>query len=114
MFRKLIEESKPLPDYSKSDIFNVQLKISAVIQDKDFIQFISRIYKEKDIELSIDELLLLNDLHIKGFVKPGYQNYIPKLLDEKIIEQTSRGKSKKYFLNKELYSKLKCFKTSCT
>lgn len=105
MFRKLIEESKPLPDYSKSDQLNVFLKISAEIQDINFIKFISRIYKEKKIELSVNELLVLHNISHKNPIKPIYQNYITKLADNRIIQSMPRGKGEKFILHPDIYER---------
>jgi len=109
MFRKLIEESKPLPDYSKSDNFNVILKINGEIQDKNFIQFIQRLYKERNLELSIEQLLTLDEIRRGALKIENRQATIDQLLQQEIIIKKNLKGVINYSLSNEFYPEEKTF-----
>jgi len=104
MFRKLIEESKPLPDYSDSDNFSVVLKISGEIQDKNFIQFIHNLKTKKNLELSIDQLLTLNEIR-RGVLNIENRSVaIAQLLKQVVIVKKSRKGKEDYSFSNQFYS----------
>ncbi|MDP3148223.1 MAG: ATP-binding protein [Ignavibacteria bacterium] len=109
MFRKLIEESKPLPDYSRSDNFNVILKINGEIQDKNFIQFIQRLYKERNPELSIEQLLTLDEIRRSTLKIENRQAAIDQLLQQEIISKKNLKGVISYSLSNEFYPGEKTF-----
>ncbi len=112
MFKKLIEESKPLPDYSPSDAFKVVVKISGEIQDEYFIQYISRIYNEKNLVLSIEELLTLDEIRRNSLQLTKRQAAIEKLLIRKIIFRRAVKGKINYYLSRNLYTSQKTAKLS--
>jgi ATP-dependent DNA helicase RecG len=58
--------AKPEPDYSASDDFQVELSLSAVVEDKSFYLFIRYIQQERaerdEDRLSVQEVLILNKI----------------------------------------------------
>jgi len=104
IFRKTIEESKPLPDYSKSDSYSVVLYLKSDIQDVHFLQFFDKVLKEKQITFSIDDLLLLDELRQGIPPLERFQENLRRLIEDGIIEVFSRGKGTKYILTKKYYS----------
>lgn len=112
MYRKLIEESKPIPDYSSTDLFNVILKIRGEIQDKNFIQFIHRIYKEKNLEFSIDQLLTLDEIRRGSLKIESRKDSIDKLLQQELIVEKNLKGILSYSLSKDLYPQDKAIRKS--
>jgi ATP-dependent DNA helicase RecG len=104
IFRKSIEESKPLPDYSKSDPYSVILQLKSDIQDVHFLQFFEKVINEKLISFNIDDLLLLDQLRQGLPPSERFQNNIHRLVENGIIEIYSRGKGTKYILTKKYYT----------
>ena len=56
IFGSTIKEGKGMPDLSESDAFSVLLKIPAKVKDKEFILFLERVTKDKEIILSFEEI----------------------------------------------------------
>ncbi len=104
IFRKTIEESKPLPDYSKSDAYSVVLRLQSEIQDVQFLQFFDKIINEKQISFLIDDLLLLEQLRQGLQPSPQFQNNLHRLVENGVVEVYSRGRGTKYILTKKYYS----------
>lgn len=106
IFRKTIEESKPLPDYSKSDSYSVTLLLKSEIQDVHFLQFFDKVISEKQISFSIDDLLLLEQLRQNLQPEPKFHENIHRLIENGIVEVFSRGRGTKYILTKKFYTQV--------
>lgn len=104
IFRKTIEESKPLPDYSKSDSYSVVLLLQSEIQDVQFLQFFDKIINEKQISFLIDDLLLLEQLRQGLQPSPQFLSNLHRLTENGVVEVYSRGRGTKYILTKKYYS----------
>jgi len=103
MFRLSIEEAKPRPDYSKSDAFSVILKIIGEIQDIQFLKFFEKVYSEKRIKWTTQDLILLDDVRIGKSPSPEFQDSLHRLIEQGIIEKFGRGRGVKYILSKRFY-----------
>lgn len=105
IFYNTLIEGKAEPDYSKSDYFQVNLKLSAVIEDRAFALFIVAVQDElaETEKLSVLEVLTLNMIK-KGATK----NYldaeiVSKLLEKKLIEKRGKTNAIYYILSKDYY-----------
>lgn len=104
IFYQTLKEGKSEPDYSKSDDFQVELILSATIEDKAFALFIESIQSELPDErkLSVQEVITLNKIKSKNndlFDK----NIIKKLLDRNLIEQKGKTSGTYYVLSRSYY-----------
>ena len=104
IFRKTIEESKPLPDYTKSDSYSVSLLLKSDIQDVHFLQFFDKVINEEQISFSIDDLLLLEQLRQNIQPAPQSHENLHRLIENGIVEVFSRGRGTKYILTKKFYT----------
>ncbi|MEZ4881702.1 MAG: ATP-binding protein [Flavobacteriaceae bacterium] len=105
IFYNTLSEGKSEPDYSKSDSFQVTLKLSAVINDRAFALFLDSVQKElpKNQKLSVLEILTLNKIK-KGILKKDLDGeQIEKLLDKKLIEKRGKTNAIFYILSKDYY-----------
>lgn len=118
IFYQTISEAKPLPDYSHSNLYQVELQLSSVVEDKAFALFIKEVQnlREDGDKLSVQEVLALNIVR-----KDEDQRKIPlqllnKLEKEGLLERVGKTKAQKRILsksyynfvdNKGIYSKLK-------
>lgn len=85
MFYYCIMESKPLPDYSKTDAYQVNLTFRATIQDKAFLFFIREVQESREEKLNVFDLLVLDK--IRSGINEGLDpNIIEKLRRERLIE----------------------------
>ena len=62
MFYYCIMESKPLPDYSKTDAYQVNLTFQAAIQDKAFLFFMKEVQESRAEKLNVFDLLTLDKI----------------------------------------------------
>jgi ATP-dependent DNA helicase RecG len=105
IFYNTLIEGKAQPDYSKSDYFQVNLKLSAVIEDRAFALFIVAVQDElpETEKLSVLEVITLN-LIKKSVVKKDLDTEIvSKLLDKKLIEKRGKTNAVYYILSKDYY-----------
>jgi ATP-dependent DNA helicase RecG len=105
IYYQTLKEGKSEPDYSKSDSFQVELRLSAIIEDKAFALFIESVQSElnDDDKLSVQEIIHLN--HIRkvttNFIPD--KNTIKQLLTRELIEQRGKTKGTYYVLSKAYY-----------
>jgi len=105
IFYNTLSEGKSEPDYSKSDYFQVTLKLSAIIKDRAFALFIDSVQKElsEDQKLSVLEVITLNEIK-KGVQKKDLDpEQLDKLLNKKLIEKRGKTNSVFFILSKDYY-----------
>jgi ATP-dependent DNA helicase RecG len=83
VYYQTISEGKPEPDYSYSDNFQVELRLSAVVEEKAFSLFIRHIQENRkdDEKLGVQEVIALNRIR-----KDTYKNSV----DETVIKKTNK------------------------
>jgi ATP-dependent DNA helicase RecG len=98
-------EGKAEPDYTKSDYFQVNLKLSAVIEDRAFALFIVAIQDElPEIEkLSVLEVITLNMIKKNAAKIDLDTEIVSKLLEKKLIEKRGKTNAIYYILSKDYY-----------
>ena len=101
IFGSTIKEGKGMPDLSESDAYSVRLKIPAQVKDKDFIFFLERVARSKQIILSFEEIYELEKIR-EQLIIPKLK-YMDKFLDLGIIEKVGKTKGTKYILSHEYY-----------
>ena len=100
MFYLCLMESKPLPDYSNTDLTQVDLRLKAKIIDDAFYMFVNKIQGDRTDKLNVFDLLTLDK------VRQGISTDLPaisveKLLNDGLIKSQSSA-DKKYVLS-DLY-----------
>ncbi|OAB31574.1 ATP-dependent DNA helicase RecG [Flavobacterium fryxellicola] len=100
-----LSEGKAEPDYSKSDNFHVNLKLSAVIEDRAFALFIDQVQKElpENEKLSVLEIITLNNIKKNCPKKDLDSEQVSKLLDKKLIEKKGKTNAVFYILSKNYF-----------
>jgi ATP-dependent DNA helicase RecG len=107
IFYQTISEAKPSPNYTYSDNYQVELRLSGVVEDKAFAMFIRRIQQDrKDGEkLSVHDVIALNEIR-KGLDKKSLDPaLLKKLENEGLLERIGKTNSQKIILSK-LYFEL--------
>ncbi len=105
IFYQSISEAKPEPDYSKSDDFQVELRLSGIVEDKAFALFIRQIQQSRkdDEKLSVQEIIALNRIR-KGVDKNDLDiSVLKKLEKENLVERVGKTSSQKIILSKEYF-----------
>lgn len=98
-------EGKAEPDYSRSDNFQVNLKLSAIIEDRAFALFIVSVQDElsEAEKLSVLEVLTLNMIKKNVPKKDLDAEIVAKLLEKKLIEKRGKTNAIYYILSKDYY-----------
>ncbi len=104
MFKKSIEESKPLPDYSRTDNYWVVLELAGLVEDKEFVKFIYKIASESNIYLTTKQLIILDRIRRGEKIPPAEQQNLTRLKEFGLIEVFNRGRGTKYLLTSKYYA----------
>lgn len=105
IYYNTLSEGKAEPDYSKSDNFQVNLKLSAIIEDRAFALFIDSIQKELPINdrLSVLEIVALNKIKNRIQKNDLDLEQVNQLLQKKLIEKRGKTNAVFYILSKDYY-----------
>lgn len=105
IFYNTLIEGKAEPDYSKSDYFQVNLKLSAVIEDRAFALFIVAVQEglPETEKLSVLEVITLNMIKKNVAKKDLDSEIVSKLLEKKLIEKRGQTNALYYILSKDYY-----------
>lgn len=105
IFYNTLSEGKAEPDYSKSDDFQVNLKLSAVIEDRAFALFIVAVQEglPETEKLSVLEVVILNMIKKNVAKKDLDSEIVSKLLEKKLIEKRGKTNAIYYILSKDYY-----------
>jgi ATP-dependent DNA helicase RecG len=103
MFEQSIRESKPLPDYSRSDSYHVRVILQGQVQDEEFLRFFEQVGQETQREFSTHDFIVL-DLARQGEpIPPGLRDRVPRLRGLGLLEKTGYGKGTRYILSRRYY-----------
>jgi ATP-dependent DNA helicase RecG len=105
IFYHTLSEGKAAPDYSKSDNFQVNLTLSAIIEDRAFALFIDQVQKEllENEKLSVLEIITLNKIKNNSTKRDLDLEQVSKLLDKKLIEKRGKTNAVFYILSKDYF-----------
>jgi len=103
IYRECIRQSKPLPDFTRTDAHAVWLTLHGEIQDPEFLRFLEQIGQERMASFSTEDFLVMDFIHceqpVPDFLKPRIQN----LSEQGVIEQVGRGRGTRYLLSRRFY-----------
>lgn len=106
IFYQCVAEAKGKPDYSASDDFQVELKLSALVKDKAFALFINQLQKERKEKdkLSVQEIIVLDAIR-EGVPKDQLdKSIVEKLLSEELIEKIGKTSNQKLRLARSYFA----------
>lgn len=103
MFELSIQESKPGPDFTGTDQYQVVLNLNGEIQDPRFLQFLEKVGRETLDLFSTDDFLLLDYIHKGRKVPDQLQSRLQSLVEKGVVERSGRGRGVKYILNHRYY-----------
>jgi ATP-dependent DNA helicase RecG len=105
IYYQTISEAKAEPDYSRSDYYQVELRLSSIVEDKAFSLFIHQIQQEKkeSEKLSVQDVLTLNRVR-KGENKKNLDiKVLNKLEKEGLIEKHGKTKGNYFMLSRAYF-----------
>lgn len=105
IFYQSLSEAKPEPDYTKSDDFQVELRLSGIVEDKAFALFIRQIQanRKDDEKLSVQEIISLNRIRKEENKSELDKNILKKLEKEGLVERVGKTSSQKFILSKAYF-----------
>lgn len=105
IFYRTLSEGKEAPDYSGSDAFNVELILSAIIQDKAFALFIESVQQNlaEDNKLSVFEIVVLDKIRRNEKTTALDKAVIKQLMDRNLIEKRGKTNAIHYILCRSYY-----------
>jgi ATP-dependent DNA helicase RecG len=104
MFEECIKESKPRPDFSNSDDYQVSVTLRGDIQDPRFLRFLEKVGKEKLASFTTEDFLILDLIHREEPLPPSLRPRLPHLLDNGVLEKVGRGKGARYIISRQFYT----------
>jgi len=103
MFELSIQESKPTPDFTGTDQYQVVLNLNGEVQDPRFLQFLEKVGREALELFSTADFLLLDNIHRERRVPDQLQSRLQSLVEKGVIERFGRGRGVKYILSHRYY-----------
>jgi len=99
IYRITISEGKPLPDYSKTDFFQVELTVTGEVMDKAFAAFITNEQSQRDEEDLLGTFEILSLYKIKEGIAENLDTQIISVLErDRLITRVGGSASEKYVL----------------
>jgi ATP-dependent DNA helicase RecG len=92
MLEESVRQSKPLPDYSRSDTHQVWLTLRGEIQDQNFLQFFENVGPEELAALDAHDYLILGLTSRGEKIPADLRPRVPRLLEHGILDRIARGK----------------------
>jgi ATP-dependent DNA helicase RecG len=104
IIRLTLSEGKPIPDYSKTDLFQVELTIRGEIEDKAFTVFISDAQAKSDTTDQLGTFDILGLHQIKEGRSEGIDAAVLDKLEQlKLIKRVGGTASDKYVLSNQYF-----------
>lgn len=98
MLVESIADSKRLPDYSRSDEYEVFLELSGEVQDPAFVKFLAHLPTKHKAALSSHHYLVLDSIRRNEAVDPVYRAELKTLRSMGLLGSTGRGRGVRYVL----------------
>jgi len=103
IYEETIRQSKPLPDFTNTDAFQVSLTLNGQLQDPRFLQFLEQIGPERAKTFTTHELLVLDLVRREQPIPHELSPTLRSLADEGIVESIGRGRGVRYLLSRRYY-----------
>ncbi len=103
MFEECIKETKPLPDFSGTDSYQVSVTLEGNIQDVRFLRFLEQVGSERLASFGTEDFLVLDLIRREQPVPDNLVGRLPVLRENGIIERVGHGRGTRYILSHRFY-----------
>ncbi len=103
IYRACIQQSKPLPDFSRTSESSVWLTLHGEIQDPEFLRFLEEVGRERLATFSTEDFLVVDLVHREQPVPAHLAARLSYLLDQGVIERVGRGRGVRHLLSRRFY-----------
>jgi ATP-dependent DNA helicase RecG len=104
MFRNLIEEGKPRPDFTGTDDYQVSVTLRGDVRNPQFLRFLERVGLERQTQFGTMDLITLDYLQRQELVPDALKPGLAHLLEQGVIERIGRGRGVRFLLSRRFYS----------
>ncbi len=106
IFRECIRQSKPLPDFSRTDAHSVWLTLHGEIGDPEFLRFLEEIGGERLAAFGTDDFLVVDLVHREQPIPEMLRPRVEPLLADGVLERVGRGRGSRLLLSRRFYRHL--------
>jgi len=103
MFEECIRESKPRPDFTGTDEYQVSVTLRGEVEDPRFLRFLEQVGQETQVSFTTQDLLVLDWVHREQPVLHEFRDRLTTLRDQGIVEVIGRGRGTRYILSRRFY-----------
>ena len=104
MFEESIKESKPRPNFTRSDNYQISVTLHGEVEDPQFLKFLEQVGKETLTSFTTQDLLILDFINRdEQILLKELKENVASLRDREIIEMIGRGKGTRYILSRRFY-----------
>ena len=100
IYEELIKQSKPAPDFARTDPYQVGLTLHGTVQDPAFVRFVEKVSKETTAFFTTHDWMLMSAASRGEKIPKGFEDRVTRLLDLGIIE---RGAGRAVMLSRRFY-----------
>ena len=100
IFGLSVAESKPQPDFTKTDEYKVSLTLNGEVQDLDFLRFLEKIGKERTSVFTTPDWLILDLINREQKIPVSLKERLSFLLEQGVIERAGRTR---FLLARQFY-----------
>jgi len=100
IYEELIKQSKPSPDFSRTDQYQVGITLHGTVQDPAFVRFVEKVSKESTAFFGTHDWMIFASIGRGDKVAEPLRGRIPRLIDLGLIE---RGKGRTLLLSRRYY-----------
>lgn len=100
IYEELIKQSKPAPEFARTDAYQVGLTLHGTVQDPAFVRFVEKISKESTAYFNTHDWLLMAAASRGEKLPKRSESRINRLIDLGIIE---RGKGRVFLLSRKYH-----------
>ena len=104
MVAQSIKQSKPLPDFSDSDDYQVALVLRGEVQDPAFVRFLEKLGQERLRSFGTQDFLVLDHVRRDRRIPKVLSDRVEGLLEVGVIERVGRGRGARLMLSRALYA----------
>lgn len=100
IYEELIKQSKPTPDFARTDQYQVGLTLYGTVQDPAFVRFVEKVSKESSAFFGTHDWMIFAQAARGEKIPKGQESRLKRLLELGLIE---RGPGRTYILARRYY-----------
>lgn len=103
IYRECIRQSKPLPDFTRTDAHSVWVTLLGDIQDPEFLRFLEEIGQERMASFATDDFIVVDLVHRDQPIPDHLKGRIDPLLELGVIERLGHVRGSRLLLSRRFY-----------